>query len=62
VSVNGEKLLTPSIDEIEALELLRQVFSVNKSNVFGVAIIKSKDRGVGFNFKLNNPIEIDVSR
>jgi len=40
--------------------LCRQVFNIEESQVFGLAEFKSSDRGLGFNFKLHEPINIDL--
>jgi len=37
-----------------------QVFKIDESSVFGLAEFKSKDRGVGFNFKLHNPVSLNL--
>jgi len=36
------------------------VFKISEADVYGLAEFKSKDRGIGFNFKLKKPINIDL--
>lgn len=58
-SKNGVVLKCPTLDTIDSVELLKQVFNLTLSSVFGVATIKSENRGVGFNFKLKKPIKLN---
>jgi len=61
-SKNGVTLKCPTLDTIDSVELLKQVFNLTLSSVFGVATIKSENRGIGFNFKLKSPIKLDPSK
>jgi len=40
---------------------LDQVFKIPLSAVFGIATIKSRDRGIGFNYKLKSAHDIDLA-
>jgi len=55
-------LKSPTLNTIDAVEILRQVFGLPKSSVFGVATNKSPGRGIGFNHKLKQPIKIVPSK
>jgi hypothetical protein len=59
---NGEVFLNPSLRIEDTKELWQQVSGLSFDVVFGVAIIKTKTRGVGVNFKLKEPIELDISK
>jgi len=37
-----------------------QVFKIGEGSVFGLAEFKSKDRGIGFNFKLHNAVSLNL--
>jgi len=43
-------------------EIFRQVFKLPDLLLYGIATIKSSKRGIGFNYKLKESIEIDLSR
>ncbi len=49
---NGETLLSANFNVLDALAMWEAVFKMSKDLIFGVALIKTKDRGVGVNFKL----------
>jgi len=59
---NGEVLKCPTLDILDSIKILEQVFKITTAHVFGIATIKSQDRGVGFNFKLKEPMKIDIGR
>lgn len=47
---------------MDAVEILKQVFGLALQQVFGVATNKSPGRGIGFHFKLKQPIKIVPSK
>ncbi len=59
---NGAKFLNPSLSIEDAKELWVQVSGLSFDIIFGVAIIKTKDRGVGLNFKLKEPVPLDLDK
>ena len=59
---NSEILLSASFNVLDALAMWEQVFKQKKDLVFGVALIKTKDRGVGVNFKLKKGLSIDLEK
>lgn len=59
---NGEPLLSSSFNVIDALAMWEQVFKLNQDVVFGVALIKTKDRGIGVNFKLKKDVPLDLEK
>jgi len=58
---NGEPLKCPTLDTIDSITILNQVFGISLAQVHGIATIKSADRGIGFNFKLKEAVNIDIS-
>ena len=62
ISKNGEVFLNPSLGIEDTKELWQQVSGLPFDVVFGVAIIKTKTRGVGVNFKLKEPLELDITK
>ena len=59
---NSENLLSANFDVLDALAMWETVFKMQKDIVFGVALIKTKDRGVGVNFKLKKDMAIDLDQ
>ncbi len=51
--------LGSDINDTDAMSIWDQVFKVSRSNVFGVAIIKNKERTLGINYRLKKEFEID---
>jgi len=62
ISKNGNVLKCPTLDTVDSVEILNQVFNLTLAQVSGVATIKSRDRGVGFNFKLKAPIKLNPAK
>jgi len=59
---NGVILKSPTLNTIDAVEILKQVFGLTTKVVFGVATNKSPGRGIGFTFKLKQNIKIIPSK
>lgn len=59
---NGQILKSPTLNTIDDVEVLKQVFGLTTKSVFGVATNKSPGRGIGFTFKLKVPIKIVPSK
>lgn len=50
------------MDELDAVFIAKEVFDIDLSNIFGLAFIKSANRGPGFNFKLKAAQNIDIDK
>jgi len=50
------------LDEVDAVEIARIVFGIQIENIDGLAFIKSDKRGPGFNFRLKQAINVDLTR
>ncbi len=59
---NSAILLSASFNVLDALSMWELVFKQSKDLVFGIALIKTKDRGVGVNFKLKKGLAIDLEK
>lgn len=59
---NGETLLSASFNVMDALAMWEDVFKLDQNLVFGVALIKTKDRGIGVNFKLKKEVSMDLEK
>ncbi len=59
---NGEKFLSAGFNVLDALVMWTQVFKYPQDLVFGIALIKTKDRGVGVNFKLKSGVSLDLMK
>lgn len=55
-------LKSPTLNTVDAVEILKQVFNLAVADVIGVATNKSPGRGIGFNFKLKQPFKIIPSK
>jgi len=47
---------------VDAAKIANLVFGVSIQNLDGLAVIKSDTRGLGFNYSLKTPIEVDLER
>ena len=59
---NGVTLLSSAFNVLDALAMWETVFNQARDLIFGVALIKTKDRGVGVNFKLKSNISMDLDK
>ena len=55
---NGENLLSASFSVTDSLKMWESVFKLGRDLIFGVALIKTKDRGIGVNFKLKKETDL----
>lgn len=50
------------VDDANAMDIWDQVFKLDRSKVFGVALIKNKDRTLSINYRLHKPVEINTEK
>lgn len=50
------------INDKDALEIWDQVFKLDRSQVFGVALIKNKDRTLGINYRLHKSVTFSADQ